>query len=188
MQKDIGSVMGIYPTPVTVVGVVLEDGRTNFLTIAHVGIVEHGLFSISVDQAHTFSQAAIEKNGVVSVSLVNEKMLTAADYCGIAKSATVDKSQVFKHHFDDLNMAPVIDQAPVCMTCKVVSSFSVKNFTNYILEPVHTYVQEEYLNAREKIDYSKVKPVLFEFRNARYLSTGDYLGKCWNMGKDFTAI
>ena len=39
MQKDIGAVMGLYPTPVTVCGTVLDDGRvqqviTNFVTNA----------------------------------------------------------------------------------------------------------------------------------------------------------
>ena len=50
MQKDIGSVMGLYPTPVTVVGVVTERGNVNFLTIAHVGVVEHGLFLDMCDE------------------------------------------------------------------------------------------------------------------------------------------
>lgn len=45
MQKDMGAVMGLYPTPVTVVGTVLEDGRINWLPIAHVGVVEHGASS-----------------------------------------------------------------------------------------------------------------------------------------------
>ncbi len=38
MQKNIGSVMGLYPTPVTVVGTVSE-GRVNWLPVAHVGVV-----------------------------------------------------------------------------------------------------------------------------------------------------
>lgn len=185
MQKDLGNVMGLYPTPVTIVGTVLEDGRVNFLTIAHVGIVEHGLFSISVDNAHKLSNGAISRNREVSVSLVNEEMLEAADYCGIAKGVREDKSGIFHHHFGEQKMAPIIDEAPVCMTCRIVDSFPVKNFTNYILEPVHTYVSEDCLNDNGKIDYEKVKPVLFEFRNARYLSSGNYIGKCWNIGKDF---
>lgn len=63
MQKDIGSVMGLYPMPTTLVGTVLEDGRVNFLPIAHVGVVEHGHFLISVDQSHKLDDAAIIKNG-----------------------------------------------------------------------------------------------------------------------------
>lgn len=184
MQKDIGSVMGLYPTPVTVVGTVV-DGQVNFLTIAHVGIVDHGTFLISIDKAHDFSDRGIRENKTVSVSLVNQPMIAAADYCGIAKGAKTDKSKVFKHHFGELNTAPIIDEAPISMECHVIDFFEVGNFTNYILKPLHTYVQEEYLDEKGKIDYQKASPVLFEFQKAQYLSTGTVIGKCWNIGKDF---
>ena len=185
MQKDIGGVMALYPTPVTVVGTVTNEGRVNWLVIAHVGVVEHGLFSISVDKAHELSNASIKANGTVSVSLVNPEMLERADYCGIAKGAKEDKSAVFTHHFGELKGAPIIDEAPVSMECEIIQSFDVGNFTNYILKPVHTHVKEECLNDKGKIDYEKVNPVLFEFRNAQYLSVGKVLGRCWVYGKNY---
>jgi len=184
MQKDIGSVMGLYPTPVTIVGTVV-DGRVNFLTIAHVGVVEHGAFLISIDKTHEFSDKGIRTNKTVSVSLVNQSMLEAVDYCGIAKGAKTDKSKVFKYHFDEVKNAPIIDEAPVCMTCQIIDTITVGNFTNYILKPVHTYVQEEILNEKGKINYEKASPVLFEFQSAQYLSLGKVIGQCWNYGKNF---
>jgi len=183
MQKDIGSVMGLYPTPVTVCGTVVE-GRVNWLTIAHVGVVDHGILLISVDKNHELSNKGIQENHTVSVSLVNQDMLEAADYCGIAKAAITDKSNVFKYHFGELKAAPIIDEAPLVMECEVLDMHEVGAFNNYILKPVHTYVQEEYLNEKCKIDYEKISPVLFEFQSAQYLSTGKVIGKCWNYGKD----
>jgi flavin reductase (DIM6/NTAB) family NADH-FMN oxidoreductase RutF len=184
MQKEIGAVMGLYPTPVTVVGVAAE-GRVNFLTVAHVGVVEHGEFVISVDKAHEFSDAGIRKNGTVSVSLVSQSMLEAADYCGIAKGASTDKSGVFRWHFGELENAPILDDAPVCMACRVADRFMAGNFTNYILKPEHTYVQEEDLDEKGKIDYEKASPVLFEFQSAQYLGTGKVIGKCWQTGRNY---
>jgi len=184
MQKDIGSVMGLYPTPVTVCGSV-ADGRVNFLTIAHVGVVEHGTLLISVDTAHELSTRGIMENKTVSVSLVNQAMLEAADYCGIAKGAQTDKSGVFKYHFGELKTAPIIDEAPVSMECQVLDIVKVGAFNNFILKPIHTYVQEEYLTERGKINYEKASPVLFEFQSAQYLSTGKIIGQCWNYGKDY---
>lgn len=184
MQKDIGSVMGLYPTPVTVCGTVI-DGQVNFLTIAHVGVVEHGTLLISVDSAHELSTKGIMTNRTVSVSLVNQAMLEAVDYCGIAKGAKTDKSGVFKYHFGELQTAPIIDDAPISMECQVLDVVKVGAFNNFILKPVHTYVQEEFLTSRGKIDYEKASPVLFEFQSAQYLSTGKVIGQCWNYGKDF---
>ncbi len=184
MQKNIGSVMGLYPTPVTVVGTVVE-GRVNWLPVAHVGIVEHHTFMISVDKAHEFSNKGIQQNKTVSVSLVNQKMLQAADYCGIVKGADTDKSDMFKYHFGRVQGAPIIDEAPLSMECEILDMVKVGNFNNYIVKPVNTYVQEEYLNERGKVDYEKMSPVLFEFQNANYLSTGSVIGKCWNIGRDY---
>ncbi len=185
MQKNIGSVMGLYPTPVTVVGTVLEDGRVNWLPVAHVGVVEHHTLLISVDKNHELSNKGIQANNTVSVNLVDQKMLKAADYCGIAKSAKVDKSEVFAHHFGELKGAPIIDEAPLSMECEILDKFEVGNFNNYILKPVNTYVQEEFLNEKGKVDYEKMSPVLFEFQNGQYLSTGSVIGRCWTVGKDF---
>jgi flavin reductase (DIM6/NTAB) family NADH-FMN oxidoreductase RutF len=185
MQKDIGAVLGLYPLPVTIVGTVLGDGRANFLPIAHVGIPDMGKLMISVGSAHVLDVRAIEQNGVVSVSLVSRKMLEAADWCGIAKAEDTDKSGAFLWHRDELEKAPVIDEAPVCMTCRVQQMVPVGDFRNYILKPVHTYVQEEFLDGRGKIDYTKADPVLFEFQNTQYLSTGKVIAKCWDYGKNY---
>ena len=184
MQKEIGAVMGLYPTPLTVVGTVV-DGRVNWLPIAHVGVVEHTRFLISVDKAHEFSVRGIETNGTVSVSLVNREILAAADYCGMHKGAAEDKSQVFSHHFDEVKGAPIPDNALLVMTCRVVRKVEEGQFNNYILESVHTYVEEKYLNERNKPDYEKMRPILFEFRNALYLETGSVVGRCWNIGRNF---
>lgn len=185
MQKEIGPVMGLYPTPVTVVGTVV-DGRVNFLTIAHVGVVEHHAFVISIDKSHELSDRGIRANKTVSVSLVSQTMMEAADWCGIAKGAETDKSSAFAHHFvDDVPNAPIIDEAPVSMACKIVDSFTIGNFTNYVCNPVHTFVQENCLTEKGKIDYEAASPVLFEFQSAQYLSTGAVIGKCWSAGRNF---
>jgi flavin reductase (DIM6/NTAB) family NADH-FMN oxidoreductase RutF len=185
MQQDIGPVMGLYPTPVTICGVVLEDGRVNWLPIAHVGVAEHHRLMVSIDRNHELSDAAIAKNQALSVSLVDERMMVAADYCGMVKAADVDKSDVFPYHFDDVAGAPVLEEAPLCMTCRVVDMLEVGAFHDYILEPVHTYVQNEYVTASGKVDYAAMSPVLFEFSSAQYLGCGDVIGKCWSVGEAY---
>ena len=71
------------------------------------------------------------------------------------------------------------------MECQVLDIVKVGAFNNFILKPIHTYVQEEYLTERGKINYEKASPVLFEFQSAQYLSTGKIIGQCWNYGKDY---
>ncbi len=71
------------------------------------------------------------------------------------------------------------------MECEVLDIVEVENFNNYIVKPKNTYVQEEFLNENGKVDYEKMSPVLFEFQNANYLSTGKVIGKCWVIGKNY---
>ncbi len=184
MQNEIGPVMGWYPMPTTLVGTVLENGKANFLPFAQVGVMDHGHFSIRMDQRHKLDNAAIEKNGVVSVGLVNQEILKAVDDCGLVRAGkNVDKSDVFPYHFDELEKAPVVENAPVCMTCKMEQVVRVDIFYNFVLKPVHTCVQEENLDERGKIGYEKGKPVLFEFQSAQCLSMGKVLAPCWNYGR-----
>ena len=180
--------MGLYPTPVTVCGTVLEDGRANFLPIAHVGVAGLKKLMVSIGKAHELTHGGIASNGSVSVSLITRDMIEAADWCGIAKAAKQDKSLAFKHHFDDVKGAPIIDDAPLCMTCRIVDSIQVDKSLDYILEPVHTYVQEEFLTSAGKIDYAAMSPVLFEFSSALYLGTGEVIGTCWSDGRDYLPL
>ena len=39
MKQNIGQKLALYPTPATVVGTVGEEGKVNWLLVAHVGIV-----------------------------------------------------------------------------------------------------------------------------------------------------
>lgn len=64
---------------------------------------------------------------------------------------------------------------------------SVGNFTNFILKPVHTYVQEDCLNERGKIDFLKVNPVLFDMIGMQYISIGVHAGRCWQAGRNYRA-
>ncbi len=65
--------------------------------------------------------------------------------------------------------APIINEAPVVMECKVDDVYETENFESFILKIENTYAQEENLNEKGKIDYTKLKPILFEFPNYTYL-------------------
>ncbi len=64
------------------------------------------------------------------------------------------------------------------MECKVVDVYNTPGFESFICSISGTYADEECLNEAGKIDYRKLKPVLFEFPTYEYLRTGDVIGKC----------
>ena len=53
------------------------------------------------------------------------------------------------------------------------------------MRPVGTFVREDALTADGKIDFEKIRPILFEMQQRRYLRTGGVAGSCWNLGRNY---
>lgn len=180
MRKNIGSVLALYPTPVTVVGADV-NGKENWLLVAHVGIMGHDHIMISCAKPH-YTNQGIKEMGIVSVNLVDETILANADYVGCVSGHKIDKSQVFDVERGQLG-SPMIANSPLTMECRVEDNYETKGFDNFILKIENTYIKEELLDKHNKPDYHKLKPVLFEMPTYQYLKTGDVIGKCTKMKK-----
>lgn len=175
MQKNIGSLLALYPTPATIVGAKVE-GKVNWLSVAHVGIIGHDRILISLAKPH-YTNQGIKESGKVSVALIDEAMLPKADYVGSSSGAKTDKSEVFAWHEGE-NGTPIIDEAPLVLECSVVDNYETETFDNFILKIDATYVEESKLDENGKPDYEKIAPVLFEFPTYSYISSGKVIGKC----------
>lgn len=180
MKKDIGSVIGLYPTPLAVVGAYVE-GKPNWVLVGHLGIIGHDRILISLAKPH-YTNRGIRENKVLSVNLVDEALLEKADYVGCVSGNRTDKSEVFEVTAGAAG-APVIARSPLSMECRVDDVYETEGFESFILKIEHTYAEESILNEQGKIDYHKLKPVLFEMPTYEYLATGDVLGKCMSFGR-----
>lgn len=184
MKKNIGSVLALYPTPVVVVGSVVDD-RVNWVLVAHIGIIGHDRILVSLHKAH-YSNQGIRQTGRLSVNVVDENLLQRADYVGCVSGSKVDKSDVFGYSMVGDNV-PVVNDSPLSMVCEVVDNYETETFDNFICKIEETLVEETVLNEKGKPDYAKLKPVLFEMPGYSYLSTGDVIGKCMKIGRDLKA-
>lgn len=180
-KKLIGNTLALYPMPLTVVGAEVE-GRVNWLVVAHVGIIGHDRILVSMSQSH-YTNRGIRATRKLSVNLVSREMLPAADYVGSVSGAREDKSQVFSWH-RGANGAPVIDRSPLTMACDVVDIYETEGFDNFICSIAATYASPEVLDDRGRIDYARLKPVLFEFPTYSYLSTGEVIGRCLRLDSE----
>src|SRR5665811_2476702 len=80
MKIELGALNCLYPMPTTLVGAMVED-RPNFITIAHVGIMDPGSLSLGMSKAH-YTNAGIKQCGTFSVNLPSAEMVEETDYCG----------------------------------------------------------------------------------------------------------
>lgn len=179
-KKNLGNLLALYPKPMTVVGAEVE-GKVNWLVVGHTGVIGHDRILVSMSKSH-YTNQGIKKSKRLSVNLVSREMLPKADYVGSVSGATVDKSEVFAYHIGE-NDTPVIDASPLTMECEVVDIYETDGFDNFICAIVNTYAASDVLDSDGKLDYTKLKPVLFEFPTYSYLVTGEIIGKCLNPDK-----
>lgn len=179
-KKNIGNVLALYPKPMTVVGAEVE-GKVNWLVVGHTGIIGHDRVLVSMSKSH-YTNQGIRKSKKLSINLVSREMLSQADYVGSVSGASVNKSKVFKYHWGE-NGTPVIDASPLTMECNVEDIFETEGFDNFICSIANTYAAPEVLDSEGKLDYTQLKPVLFEFPTYSYIATGEIIGKCLNLDK-----
>lgn len=180
-KENIGSLVALYPKPLTVVGAKV-NGKVNWLVVGHTGIIGHNRIILSMSDKH-YTNKGIHQTGRLSINLVSREMLPKADYAGSVSGADTDKSTLFAYHIGE-NGAPLIDESPLSMECKVVDKFKTDGFDNFICEVAATYVAKDMLNENGRPDYTRLKPVLFEFPTYSYLATGEVIGRCLVLDKE----
>ena len=180
MKKNIGATLALYPSPLIVVGAMV-DGKPTWTLVAHAGTVAHSHLMVSLVQAHYINKG-IRENKKLSVNVVDASWLKEADKMGTISGNKTDKSGFFSWTMGE-NGAPLIDEAKVSIECEVDGNYELENFDNFICKILATYADETVLNDKDKINYHVFKPVLFEFPTYEYFVTGDKVGDCAKMNK-----
>lgn len=180
MKKNIGNTLALYPTPLVVVGAMV-NGKPNWLLVGHLGIMGHDHVMVSLAKAHYTNQGIMESKKL-SINTVDEALLAKADRSGCISGSKEDKSELFDLMLADGGV-PMITDAPVTMECSVEDVYETKGFDNFICTIDNTYAEENVLTEGGKLDYRTLKPILFEMPTYEYLKTGDVIGKCMSLGK-----
>ena len=180
MKEKIGAINALYPTPTTLVGAIV-NGKPNFITIAHIGIMTHNCISLGMGKGH-YTNSGIRENKTFSVCLPSENLVVETDYCGIMTGRKTDKATLFDVFYGELKTAPMIQQCLVCMECRLDRIVDFPTHDIFIGEIVETYADESVLSEKN-LDLSKLKPLLFDMNSKKYWSLGGEIAKCWNVGK-----
>ncbi|AGW13011.1 flavin reductase family protein [Megalodesulfovibrio gigas] len=188
MRTRLGGVNALYPTPTVLVGAMV-NGRPNFNTIAHIGILNYGpgaegareLISVAMARRH-FTPQGIREHGQFSINVPSEDLIRETDFCGVVSGAKEDKSSLFTLFYGELPAAPMIEECPVCMECQLVDTYEVKGYHVFIGEIVETHAREDALTDG-KLDLSKIRPLLFDMSSRKYWGLRpEPVGDCWRIG------
>ena len=119
----------------------------------------------------------IRESGEFVINLTTKKLARATDYCGVRSGKDVDKwkeCHLTKGTTSTLKYAPVIEEAPVNIECKVKSIQELGSHHMFLAEVTAVQVDESYMDAKGKFDLNRTG--LIAYSHGEYLDLGKKLG------------
>jgi flavin reductase (DIM6/NTAB) family NADH-FMN oxidoreductase RutF len=181
MKVELGAKNCLYPMPTTLVGATVR-GRPNYITIAHVGIMDLGSISLGMAKAH-YTNAGIRENGTFSINIPSVEMVKETDYCGLVSGKDIDKSALFETFYGKLGTAPMIRSCPINMECELMQAVDFPRHDIFIGRIVATYCDEQCLT-EGRVDFSRVQPILFAMTDRGYWKIGERFADAFSIGKE----
>ena len=168
----------VYPLPAVMVSVGDESGQSNILTIAWTGTIctNPAMLYISVrPERHSYQM--IKESGEFVVNLTTEALAYATDYCGVRSGKDVDKwkeTGLTRGKAKMLSYAPIIEECPVNIECKVTEVKELGSHHMFLAEVVSVQVSEEYLDETGKFCLNETG--LMAYSHGEYMGLGEKIG------------
>ena len=179
----------LYPMPVVLVGANV-DGKPNFMAVAWCGIAGGKPPAISIAMAPgRYTYRGIRQNLTFSANIPSVDLMRETDYCGLASGSGVDKAKVagFDVFYGKLGNAPLIEQCPINMECRVVHILELGSHSLVVGRIEETHASEDCLTDGDP-DVNKIKPLIYAVSPARkYHAFGEVIAKAFNIGKELKA-
>jgi len=189
MKLSLGPSTLLYPTPVLIVGTYDKEGKPNMMTAAWGGICcsKPPCVAVSLREA-TYSCHNIKQHKAFTINIPSEDQIREADFVGITSGQTINK-------FDTLGLtpipselvyAPIIDEFPFVLECKVTHITEIGIHTQFIGEILDAKVETAMTGKNTTLDPLKLKPFYFDPGTRGYYSTGKRLGDAFSIGRTLT--
>lgn len=172
------------PWTQTILGTHLQ-GRANYMALDWLTRVNFkpAMLGICVNKDNA-SHGAIIDTGEFSINIPSADMVAVTDYTGLVSGKRTDKSGLFRIFYGDLQAAPMIEECPVNLECKMVQRVELPTNSFFIAEIINIYCDEEVMTD-SKPDIAKIKPFVLTMPDNRFWSLGPCIGKAWHEGKSY---
>ena len=182
MRKNFGSKPWCYPQPVFILAAYDKDGKPNAMNVAWGGIHYDDQISMCISANHKTTENILVSKAF-TVSMADKNHMMACDYVGVV-SGNKEPDKFKRAGFTDVKSefvnAPVINELPMTIECKLVS-YDPKTCC-LIGEIVNVSASEKVLNEQGKIDPSKFEPITFDPVHNAYLAIGEKVGNAFKDG------
>ena len=167
------------PTPVVMVSCGSTPDEYNIITIAWAGTINSDppMCSISVrPERHSYD--IIKREGSFVINLVNKELTPFADWCGVRSGKKYNKfieTGLTPIRASKIN-APMIEESPVNLECKVTQVISMGSHALFLAEVVAVHVNESLFSKKtDAIELFRAN--LVTYSHGQYYALGEKLGK-----------
>jgi flavin reductase (DIM6/NTAB) family NADH-FMN oxidoreductase RutF len=172
--------MSVMPT--LLVGANVKE-KANYMTAAWatVACMAPPMVCVAINKTR-FTAKGIEENKTFSLNVAPVRDVIAADYCGIVSGEKEDKSQVYTTFYGALKTAPMAEECPVNIECRLFKSVDCGSHLLYIGEVVEVHADKTCITDGRP-DTTKVDPVVYA--QSAYWQVGTQAAKAFFAGKDY---
>ena len=167
----------LYPVPAVLITVADKQGNPNIFTVAWAGTIcsDPAMVSISVRPSR-YSYHMIEETGEFVINLTTRDLAFATDYCGVKSGKDLDKFKELGLHTSPADKvgAPLLDESPVNMECRVTQVLHLGTHDMFIAEVAAVHADEKYMDENGKFSLEKADPIAYS--HGTYYTLGEKLG------------
>ena len=168
----------IYPLPAVLVSCGASSEEYNVFTAAWVGTIcsDPALCYVSI-RPERHSHGIVQRNMAFTLNLTNRQLARATDWCGVRSGRDYDKwSEMGLTPVKGVTVAaPYIEEAPVCIECRVRDIMRLGTHDMFIAEVMNVIADERYINPETGALDLKAAD-LITYCHGHYYALGEDLG------------
>jgi flavin reductase (DIM6/NTAB) family NADH-FMN oxidoreductase RutF len=158
-------------------------GKPNYMTAAWatVACMAPAMVCVAINKMR-YTAKGIEENKTFSLNVPSANQVVETDHCGLVSGAQEDKSKVFRSFYGKLKTAPLAEECPINIECRLFKSVDCGSHLLYIGEVVEIHADTACVTDG-KPDITKINPIVYA--QLTYFDVGKQIDRAFSAGKKY---
>ena len=186
-EKNLGVKPYTFPMPVLMIATYGENDKVDVMNMAWGGVCASNMVALNIDEDHKTTQN-IKERMAFTLSVADIDHLEESDFFGIASGNKMeDKFERTGMHAvrSDKVDAPVIEEYPLTLECRVVALENTVYGFRVLGEIVNVLADEKVLDEKGRVDPTRLNAFIFDQCQSGYYKVGEKVGQAWKSGTRF---
>lgn len=183
----------VSPTETVVVSAYDKDGKANACTLAFYMVSSHVPPCVTVainatQRRKTLADMLENKAFVLGFPSIDQ--VREADYLGVESGYNSDKLKDIGFSVSNAKTvhAPIINEMLLSLECEIVHTVTVGSHMQVTGEVKRILADESILNEKGRIVLEKLKPIIYDEEQMRYLNVGEAISDAFKPGAEMKKI